>query len=773
MVQPILKPVDNQKRNVGSPKERVEDLRLLRGKGIYVDDVKKEDVLHVSILRSSIAHGVIKNINVDEARKLSGVIAVLTSKEIIDVCGGIPKIPIRLHHNPTLINYMQPVIAFEKVRFVGEAIALVVAKTPAIAEDALALIELDIESLDVAADIESSKSNIAKIFDDSQGNSPLTYRSTKGNAQLVFDNAAYTRKEKFVIQRISALTMETRGVLAQWKNDAQQLFVFGAAKVPFWNRAALATMLGMEKEQVQLIENDVGGSFGARGEFYTEDFLIPFAAKYLRVTVKWIEDRLEHLMSMNQARDCEAEIEIACDREGKILGFRGHIDYDLGAYPRTNGLVAPRNITQFLTGPYKVENVDITCDIVFTNKTPSGTLRAPGRFESNFFSERLIELAAKDLNLDPVLMRRKNVLTPKDMPYPFPTINPSLIAHTSDTECDSGDYRETLDRCVKEFKWRENEHLQGQLIDGVYHGLGMACFIEGGSAGPRENAKLFLEKDGRLTFSVGSTSVGQGVETVLTQIAADELDVEMTDIVMLHGSTTLLNEGWGSYHSRSTVMGGSAVMNAAELFKEEIKTRAGVFFKCDAALVEVTGGKALSPKGLQVSWNDLVETQPIEVMGSFASHHHTYAYGCAAAHVTVDPKTGRVQILDYLVVEDVGRAINPLTVHGQLVGGTVQGLGGIFLEHVIHDSQGQLLTGSLADYLIPTATDFPVIRAIVLEQYPSPLNPLGAKGAGEGGTICVGGAIANAVANALSAYQVKPNSLPLSPMRVWGLIHEE
>jgi aerobic carbon-monoxide dehydrogenase large subunit len=773
MVQPILKPVDNQKRNIGSPKERVEDLRLLRGKGIYVDDVKKEDVLHVSILRSSIAHGVIKNINVDEARKLSGVIAVLTSKEIIEVCGGIPKIPIRLHHNPTLINYMQPVIAFEKVRFVGEAIALVVAKTPAIAEDALALIELDIESLDVAADIESAKANVAKIFDDSQGNSPLTYRSSKGNAQLVFDNAAYTRKEKFVIQRISALTMETRGVLAQWKNDAQQLFVFGAAKVPFWNRAALATMLGMEKDQVQLIENDVGGSFGARGEFYTEDFLIPFAAKYLGVTVKWIEDRLEHLMSMNQARDCEAEIEIACDREGKILGFRGHIDYDLGAYPRTNGLVAPRNITQFLTGPYKVENVDITCDIVFTNKTPSGTLRAPGRFESNFFSERLIESAAKDLNLDPVLMRRKNVLTPKDMPYPFPTINPSLIAHTSDTECDSGDYRETLDRCVKEFKWRENEHLQGQLIDGVYHGLGMACFIEGGSAGPRENAKLFLEKDGRLTFSVGSTSVGQGVETVLTQIAADELDVEMTDIVMLHGSTTLLNEGWGSYHSRSTVMGGSAVMNAAELFKEEIKTRAGVFFKCDAALVEVTGGKAVSPKGLQLTWNDLVETKPIEVMGSFASHHHTYAYGCAAAHVTVDIKTGRVQILDYLVVEDVGRAINPLTVHGQLVGGTVQGLGGIFLEHVIHDSQGQLLTGSLADYLIPTATDFPVIRAIVLEQYPSPLNPLGAKGAGEGGTICVGGAISNAVANALSAYQAKPNSLPLSPMRVWSLIHEE
>ena len=772
MAQPILKPIERQRKNVGSPKERVEDLRFLRGKGIYVDDVKKDDVLHVSILRSPIAHGLIKSIQTDEARKLPGVVAILTAKDVVDLCGSVPLIPIRLHHNPILDSYKQPVIASDKVRFVGEAIALVVAKTPAIAEDAMGLIELDIESLEVAADIKTAQMNEVKLFSDPRGNSPLRYHSKKGNAQLVFDNAAYTRKEKFVIQRISAMTMETRGVLAQWKSESQELFVFGAAKVPFWNRAALAQMLAMERDHVQLIENDVGGSFGARGEFYTEDFLIPFAAKTLGATIKWIEDRLEHLTSMNQARDCDAEVEIACDREGRILGFRGHMNYDLGAYPRTNGLVAPRNITQFLTGPYKVENVDLSCDIVFTNKTPSGTLRAPGRFESNFFCERLLELAAKDLGVDPVEIRRKNVLTPRDMPYPFPTISPSLIDHTADTECDSGDYRETLERCVKDFKWHELQHLQGQMVDGVYHGLGLSCFIEGGSAGPRENAKLRFEKDGLITFSVGSTSVGQGVETVLTQIAADELDLEMSDIVMLHGSTTLLHEGWGSYHSRSTVMGGSAVTNATDLFKEEIRLRASTVLKCDPSQVNVSAGLATSSQGGSVSWNELVSSTPIEVMGTFASHHHTYAYGCAAAHVSVDPKTGRIKVLDYLVVEDVGRAINPLTVHGQLVGGTVQGMSGTFLEHIVHDQQGQLLTGSLADYLIATATDFPVIRAVVLEQHPSPLNPLGAKGAGEGGTICVGGAIGNAVANALGSLNLEPTSLPLSPMRVWEMIHD-
>jgi carbon-monoxide dehydrogenase large subunit len=773
MAQPLRKPAADKKRYVGSSVERIEDLRFLRGKGTYVDDViLDQDVLHAVILRSPVAHGYIRGIDATAARKIDGVHAVITAAEIIASCGAVPLIPIRLHPIPVLDPYKQPVIASDKVRHVGEPIAIIVAVSAAIAEDAMNAIELDIESLPVAADVASAiaKKDGAILFDGTDTNAPLTYTAKKGDADAVFASAPYKRRERFEVQRITAMTMEPRGLMAAWDAASETLVVYGAAKVPFWNRAAVAQMLGMQKDAVTLIENDVGGGFGARGEFYTEDFLIPFAARHLGRAVKWIEDRRENLMAMNQARECDAEVEIACDRDGTILGFRGSMHYDLGAYPRTNGLVAPRNLTQFVSGPYRVAAIDLSCNIVFTNKTGSGTFRAPGRFESNFFGERLVDMAAKDLGLDPVEMRRKNVLTNADMPWALATISPSTVPNTSDTSCDSGDYRNTLDRCVQEFGWAKKRELQGKLIDGRYHGIGFGCFIEGGAAGPRENAKVHLDKDGIVTVSVGSTGVGQGLETVLLQIAADALDMPMDDIRLLHGSTNLLGEGWGSYHSRSTVMGGSAILDGAKNLKAAICDRAAALLGCTAAEVHVAGGEAISPKGKAVSLATLAATAPIEVDGTFASHHHTYAYGAAAAHVAVDPGTGRVELVDYVVIEDVGRAINPLTVHGQVVGGTVQGLGGVFLEHIVYDAEGQLLTGSLADYLVPTATDYPQIRAVTLEQYPSPLNPLGAKGAGEGGTIVVGSVIGNALANALSSLKIQPNVLPFSPMRVWQMV---
>ncbi len=773
MAQPLRKPAADKKRYVGSSIERIEDLRFLRGKGTYVDDViLEQDVLHAVILRSPVAHGRIRGIDASAARKIEGVHAIITAEDIIASCGAVPLIPIRLHPIPVLEPYKQPVIASDKVRHVGEPVAVIVAVSAAIAEDAMNAIELDIESLPVAADVASAvaKKDGALLFEGTDSNAPLTYTAKKGDADAVFAGAPYTRRERFEVQRITAMTMEPRGLMAVWDTATGTLMVYGAAKVPFFNRGAVAQMLGMEKDAVTLIENDVGGSFGARGEFYTEDFLIPFAARHLGRAVKWIEDRRENLLSMNQARECDADIEIACDRDGIILAFRGTMNYDLGAYPRTNGLVAPRNLTQFVCGPYRVTNIDLSCRCVFTNKTGSGTFRAPGRFESNFFGERLVDMAAQDLGLDPVEMRRKNVLTERDMPWALPTISPSIVPNTSDTSCDSGDYRNTLDRCVQDFGWAKKRELQGKLIDGRYHGIGFGCFIEGGASGPRENARLRLDKDGRVTVSVGSTGVGQGLETVLLQIAADALDMPMDDIRLLHGSTNLLREGWGSYHSRSTVMGGSAILNGAENLKAMIRDKAAALLGCSAAEVHVAGGEAVSPKGNAVSFAQIAETAHIEVDGTFASHHHTYAYGAAAAHVAVDPGTGGVELIDYLVVEDVGRAINPLTVHGQVIGGTVQGLGGVFLEHLVYDSEGQLLTGSLADYLVPTATDYPQVRAVTLEQYPSPLNPLGAKGAGEGGTIVVGGVIANALANALSSLRVQPNVMPLSPMRVWQMV---
>jgi len=543
--------------------------------------------------------------------------------------------------------------------------------------------------------------------------------------------------------------------------------VLGAAKVPFFNRDTLAAMLGLAPTHVDLIENDVGGGFGARGEFYPEDFLIPFAARHIGRPVRWIEDRREHLTAMNHAREADCEIEIACRQDGTILGLRGEVFIDLGAYVRTNGLIAPRTLAQFFSGPYRVPNMRITATALLTNKTPAGTYRAPGRYEASFFCERLIELAAGDLGIDSAEMRRRNLISAAEMPYKLPRLEPG--GPTADTECDSGNYGEALDRCLAEFDWAEKRQLQGQLIDGRYHGVAVACFIEGAGAGPKETARLELTSDGTVAVYVGSAAVGQGLETVMGQIAADTLGIPLDRVRVFHGSTSYLEEGYGAFHSRSTILGGSAVFEGARALFEKVRAAAAARFGGSTEEIELVDDRARISDGRSVSFAELA-ADGLRVDTAFANNNKlTYAYGSAAAHVTVDPGTGRVELLDYLVVEDVGRIVNPLTLHGQAIGGVVQGLGGAFMENLVYDGNGQLLTGNLADYLIPTATDFPRIRAIALENHPSPSNPLGVKGAGEGAIIPVGGLIANAVAAALSSVGAEPNELPLSPPRVWRL----
>src|SRR5690349_8371136 len=414
---------------------------------------------------------------------------------------------------------------------------------------------------------------------------------------------------------------------------------------------------------------------------------------------------------------------------------------------------------------YRVPNIRLTSSALVTNKTPTGTYRAPGRYEGSFFCERLIDLAAKDLGVDSIEMPRRNLVTDAEMPYRLAHVEPRDLA--TETECDSGDYAYVLDRCLAEFGWEEKRKLQGRLIDGRYHGVAAVCFIEGGGVGPKENARLELERDGSVTVYVGSAAVGQGLETVMAQIAADALGLTIDKIRVLHGSTTYLDEGYGSFHSRSTVLGGSAVFEGAAVLLDNIRGAAAVRLGCEPAEIEITDGRAGTRNGRSVALAELAQSG-LKADASFANHHrHTYAYGTAAAHVAVDAGTGRVELVDYLVVEDVGRIVNPLTLHGQVIGATVQGLGGAFLENLVYDANGQLLAGTLADYLIPSATDFPRLRAISLQHRPSPTNPLGVKGAG--GIIPVGGLMANAVASALSSLGTEPNELPLSPPRVWRL----
>jgi len=364
-------------------------------------------------------------------------------------------------------------------------------------------------------------------------------------------------------------------------------------------------------------------------------------------------------------------------------------------------------------------------------------------------------------------MRRRNLVTDAEMPYRLARVEPRDLS--TETECDSGDYAHALDRCLAEFAWEEKRKLQGRLINGRYHGVAVVCFIEGGGVGPKENARLELERDGTVTVYVGSAAVGQGLETVISQIAAGSLGLTIDKIRVRHGSTTYLDDGYGSFASRSTVLGGSAVFEGAAVLLDKIRTAAARRLGCRPEEIEITDGAAGTRVGRSVTLAELA-ADGLKVDASFANDRRlTYAYGTAAAHVAVDPETGRVELVDYLVVEDVGRIVNPLTLHGQVIGATVQGLGGAFMEELVYDANGQLLAGSLADYAIPTATNFARIRAISLEHRPSPTNPLGVKGAGAGGIIPVGGLMANAVATALSSLGAEPNELPLSPPRVWRL----
>jgi carbon-monoxide dehydrogenase large subunit len=747
---------------VGKPIERVEDLRLLRGLGQYVDDLHIDGMLHAAILRSVVAHGRIRSIRAQSALALPGVHAVYTAQDIARLIKGpIPKIGVRLSPHEKLVPYAQPVIAQDTVRYVGEALAIVVADTPAIAEDAVGLIEVDIFPLKAVQD--RSNEQEALLFEGTGTNMPITYTASKGDAASV--KAPYVRREIFRVQRHSAVCMETRGILATWDSATEKLTVFGAAKAPFAIRRVLAQQMGLAEESIDMIEGDVGGSFGVRGTFHPEDFLVPFAARQLNRPVKWIEDRLENLLSSNHARESEIELEIACETDGTIVALRGQVWTNAGAYLRSAPTGAPRNVAQFLSGPYRIPHIHIESTLLVSNKTPIGTYRGPGRFEADFFRERLLDMAAGDLGIDRIEFRRHNLPSASELPYPLAT----LTLPDKSEELDTGDYQLTLDRCLAEIDWSGKSALQGKLIDGRYHGLGIGCFIEGGAAGPRENARITIDPTGTISVFVGSANVGQAVETTSLQIVADALGVSMDSIQLFHGSTIYLKEGFGSFHSRSTVMGGTAMIDAANKVKQELRMAAARRLNCAVDEVSIEAGLVARREDRTLSLADLVG-EKLEVEGTFVNNKHTYAYGAAAAHVTVDPRSGQVDVLDFVVIEDVGRIVNPLTAKGQVIGAMVQGLGGTLLEEFKYDSEGQLLTGSLADYMLPTATDFPNLRAVVIEHSPSPNNPLGTKGAGEGGAVPVGGVIANAVANALSSLGVEPRELPLTPPKVWALI---
>jgi carbon-monoxide dehydrogenase large subunit len=745
---------------IGQPVERAEDRRFLTGTGRFVDDLQRRHMLHAVVLRSPIAHGRIRGIDASAALQRPGVQTVITAA---DIGTDIPVIPLRLANLPEFKSYLQPVIAKDKVRYVGEPLAVVIADTQALAEDALEAVAVDIEPLLALPDRHAAAADASLLFESTGSNRAVRYSVSFGDAAAAFAKAEYTRRESFRCHRLTALPLESRGLIAEWDAAKQKLTIFGATKVLFFNRRSLAPMLGLPESAIDMIEPDVGGGFGVRGEFYPEDFLIPFAARRFGRPVKWIEDRREHLMATNHSREVDCELEIACRRDGTILGLRGTIYADMGAYIRTNGGVVPAKAAQFLPGPYRIRDIAVTVEALLTSKTPVGTVRAPGRFEANFFRERLFDLVARDLGLDPMDFRRKNLITSAELPF----ATGKLVPYEGETDLDSGDYHAAFERALTELGWSEKRALQGKLIDGRYHGLAATPFVESGGSG-KENARAVVEPDGGVTVYVGSAVQGQGLETTLAQVAAATLKLPFERVRILHGSTIYLDEGFGTFASRSMVVGGSAVMDGCNNLLAAIRAAASERFGLPNEEIVITDG-VVSAGGQRAR---LADFAGLAADGSFSTTIRTYSYGAHACHVAVDPRTGHVEIVDYIAIEDVGRAINPHIVHGQAIGALVQGLGGVFLDQVLYDADAQLLNASLADYLVPFASDFSNIRAITLELARSKTNPLGAKGAGEGGMVAVAATAANAVAAALAPLGVDVRELPLTPARIWQMVAE-
>ena len=753
---------------VGQPLERLEDDRLLRGKATFVDDLVFDGMVYFAVLRSPVAHGRIVKIDLTAAKAMPGVVAAFVGADF----DSLPAIPLRLAPIEGVERFLQRPIARDKVRFVGEPIAVIVADTPELAEDALELISVEIDTLPAVVGWETASAPSALLFDEIGTNVSARYTVSEGDTAKAFAEAAYTRREVLYCHRHTALPMETRGLVAVWNEADGQLRIWGSTKVLWFNRRATADALGLQHDQVQLLGTDVGGGFGVRGELYPEDFLVPFVAKKLGRPVKWIEDRREHLMATNHSREITCDLEIACSRDGMILGLRGIVYGDMGAYTRTNGGIVPARAAQFLVGPYRIPALQFDVAIFLSNKTPVGTYRGPGRFEANFFRERLMDLAANDLGIDAADFRRMNLIREDELPY----TTGKLVPYEKPFIYDTGDYQAALERVLTEIDYERLRRLNGKEIDGRRHGIGLTCFVECSGGGPKENARLALEVDGAVSVFTGCSMIGQGLQTALTQLAADTMGIGMDRIHVHNASTEDLAEGFGTFASRGAIRGGNAVVDGARNFMEELmRFAAEVIGRAtndlhwqDGAIVSHDGTILFDLPAL--AQHAAARQRQIGADGSYFSTDLTFSYGAHAAYVAVDPRTGAVEVLDYVAVEDIGVAVNPLVVHGQLIGSIVQGLGGVFLDHLIYDEEGQFLTGTLADYLVPTATDFPVVRGESYGDKLASTNPLGVKGAGEGGIVGVAGAIANAVAAALRPLNASITALPLSPPRVWQAI---
>src|SRR5882724_11120722 len=769
----------------GAAVRRREDPRFLRGEGRFVDDVTLPGVLQAAFLRSPHAHARIVAIRAERAKTMPGVVAVFTHA---DLARWMKPLPLFGAAPPGLAAAVkfdirqapQYALARERVRHVGEIVAMVVAADRGRAEDAVEAIEVEYAPLPAAVDMLTAGEPGAPLVHSEWGtNVAVGFHHAIGDAARALASADVVVEETFRIQRYVGMPLEGRGVVAVWDRRDGTLTTWNSTQVSHFVQQGLVTTLELPPNRIRVIAPDLGGGFGTKASGYAEDALVPIAARALGRPVKWIEDRREHMMSAAHARHQTHTIRLGARRDGTIVGLADRIWLDLGAY-NVWGIVLPYNTVAHLIGPYRIRDMKVDVQAVVTNKTPNAPYRGAGRPETVFAMDRAVDRLAHTLGIDPAEIRRRNYIRADELPYdfgmPYRDGNPLVY--------DTGDFPDALEKALEAAGYREFRAAQPLLrARGVHRGIGISGYVEGTAIGPFEGATVKLDLAGRVVVATGAINSGQGHETSFAQVAADALGVPLEWVTVIGGDTATVPFGVGTFASRSAVTAGNSIADACREVRTKLARAAAALLEAGPDDIDIEDGRVFV-KGSPGSAVDLARViqasiptfaKPGVASPDFeaSAYHHvptvTYASAVHVAQVEVDAATGRVTLLRYVVAHDCGRVINPIIVEGQVHGGVAQGVGGALFEELVYDETGQLLTGSLMDYAVPKADDLPLIETVHLE-CPSPRNPLGVKGLGEGGAISPPAAIANAVEDALAPFGVRVTETPVSAARVVALL---
>ena len=793
---------------VGQRVKRTEDPRLIKGLAHYVDDIRLPDTLHVAFVRSVYAHARINSIDTSEALKAPGVVAVYTGKDVADKIGPVPCAAAL----PDLKVPDYRVLAKDKVYFVGHPIAAVVASDSYAARDAVDLVVVDYEELPAVVDVEEAAKGGTVIHEHFGDNIAYKLTAGEGDIEAALAAADHVIKQRVVHQRLAPIAMETRGVLARYFPGEGELTLWSSTQVPHLLRTQLALMIGIAENKLRVITPEVGGGFGSKLNVYAEEALLSWISMQLARPVKWIEGRRENIQATIHGRGQVGYIEIGCKKNGTVTGLRYNVFADLGAYFQLLTPAIPTLTGLMLSGSYRIPAIQINVTGCFTNKMATDAYRGAGRPEATYVVERAMDLVAAELGLDPAEVRRRNF--PAATEFPFHT--------ATGLDYDSGNYEAALDKAqgiIGYSKLREEQRKareEGRLV-----GIGISTYVEICALGPSqampaggwESATVRIEPTGKVTVLTGASPHGQGQETSFAQIVADELGVDLNDVMVIHGDTGIVQYGIGTFGSRATAVGGTAILFAIQKLKEKAAriaahilqaetpklvfesgrysletAKAAVAGEASEPVVPVgeapagalsepqTNGKSsLTIQDIALAAYIAKELPPDTEPGLSATYFYepknfTFPFGTHIVAVEIDRETGDVKFLRYVAVDDCGKVINPMLVDGQIQGGIVQAIGQAMYEEVVYDEQGQLVTGTLMDYALPKASQIPWMELDRTET-PSPVNPLGVKGVGEAGTIGATPAIVGAIVDALAPFGVKHLDMPVKPENIWRIIN--